>query len=226
MHDLAAFIRDLEALQALYGEVGEASAPGQSIPTPSPAQNVPNEVSITPTVNLSVFSGTRLNGWRTSAPISRPTGRTVRRNEVLVVPPFPSLTVRVMVVEPNWSGSGAKDRLPVVVWGNGGCAIDAPRYGGFLQTIGNAQVTTQAFGTTTVNGQATILANTTGAGASHTQVTIDNLVRGPGGFVVFRADPRPDDPAGHAAEIQILEFVAAFRAVEQILAEAEPGAAA
>lgn len=28
-----------------------------------------------------------------------------------------------------------KDKLPVVVWGNGGCAIDAPRYGGLLETI-------------------------------------------------------------------------------------------
>lgn len=28
-----------------------------------------------------------------------------------------------------------RDRLPVVVWGNGGCAIDSPRYGGFLETI-------------------------------------------------------------------------------------------
>lgn len=29
----------------------------------------------------------------------------------------------------------AQDQLPVVVWGNGGCAIDNPRYGGFLETI-------------------------------------------------------------------------------------------
>ena len=29
----------------------------------------------------------------------------------------------------------AKDTLPVLVWGNGGCAIDNPRYEGFLQTI-------------------------------------------------------------------------------------------
>ncbi|MET0280535.1 MAG: hypothetical protein ABW278_05340 [Steroidobacteraceae bacterium] len=28
-----------------------------------------------------------------------------------------------------------RDTLPVVVWGNGGCAVDAPRYGGFLGTI-------------------------------------------------------------------------------------------
>lgn len=28
-----------------------------------------------------------------------------------------------------------KDTLPVVVWGNGGCAIDGPRYAGFLTTI-------------------------------------------------------------------------------------------
>jgi dienelactone hydrolase len=28
-----------------------------------------------------------------------------------------------------------RDKLPVVVWGNGGCAIDSPRYSGFLETI-------------------------------------------------------------------------------------------
>ena len=28
-----------------------------------------------------------------------------------------------------------KDTLPVLVWGNGGCAIDSTRYGGFLSTI-------------------------------------------------------------------------------------------
>ncbi len=27
------------------------------------------------------------------------------------------------------------DTLPVVVWGNGGCAVDSPRYAGFLETI-------------------------------------------------------------------------------------------
>jgi dienelactone hydrolase len=29
----------------------------------------------------------------------------------------------------------SKDTLPVIVWGNGGCAIENPRYEGFLQTI-------------------------------------------------------------------------------------------
>ena len=29
----------------------------------------------------------------------------------------------------------ARDKLPVLVWGNGGCAIDSTRYGGFLTTI-------------------------------------------------------------------------------------------
>ncbi len=28
-----------------------------------------------------------------------------------------------------------KDTLPVMVWGNGGCAIDSTRYSGFLTTI-------------------------------------------------------------------------------------------
>jgi dienelactone hydrolase len=29
----------------------------------------------------------------------------------------------------------SRDTLPVVVWGNGGCAVDGTRYGGFLSTI-------------------------------------------------------------------------------------------
>jgi hypothetical protein len=28
-----------------------------------------------------------------------------------------------------------RDKLPVVVWGNGGCAVDNPRYAGFLETV-------------------------------------------------------------------------------------------
>src|SRR5258705_13912537 len=28
-----------------------------------------------------------------------------------------------------------KDTLPVMIWGNGGCAIDSTRYSGFLSTI-------------------------------------------------------------------------------------------
>jgi hypothetical protein len=33
-----------------------------------------------------------------------------------------------------------KDTLPVMVWGNGGCAIDSTRYGGFLSTIASQGV--------------------------------------------------------------------------------------
>jgi dienelactone hydrolase len=29
----------------------------------------------------------------------------------------------------------SRDTMPVVVWGNGGCAVDSPRYAGFLSTI-------------------------------------------------------------------------------------------
>ena len=42
------------------------SSPGQSQPAPSAAQKIPNVVSITPTANLSVFSGTRASGARTA----------------------------------------------------------------------------------------------------------------------------------------------------------------
>src|SRR5882762_3842425 len=44
------------------------SAPGQGTPRPSPVQNTPNEDSMMPTVNLSVFSGTRASGRRTAKP--------------------------------------------------------------------------------------------------------------------------------------------------------------
>jgi hypothetical protein len=41
-----------------------------------------------------------------------------------------------MVFRPTDLGAfPARDTLPVVVWGNGGCAIDTARYGGFLSTI-------------------------------------------------------------------------------------------
>lgn len=35
----------------------------------------------------------------------------------------------------NLAGFPQRDTLPVVVWGNGGCAVDNPRYAGFLTTI-------------------------------------------------------------------------------------------
>src|SRR5262245_46709102 len=38
------------------------SAPGHSTPAPSPDQKIPNDVSMIPTPNFSVFSGTRLSG--------------------------------------------------------------------------------------------------------------------------------------------------------------------
>ena len=59
------------------------------MPTPSPAQNVPNDVSITPTVNLSVFSGTRLSGCRTSAPmVTTATRATVAPAAATAVAPW------------------------------------------------------------------------------------------------------------------------------------------
>jgi len=42
----------------------------------------------------------------------------------------------LMVFHPtNLDAFPARDTLPVLVWGNGGCAIDTTRYGGFLSTI-------------------------------------------------------------------------------------------
>jgi len=39
------------------------------------------------------------------------------------------------VYRPTTLDAIKKDTLPVMVWGNGGCAIDSTRYGGFLTTI-------------------------------------------------------------------------------------------
>ena len=44
--------------------------PGQRAPAPSALQNVPNDVSITPTRNFIVFSGTRASGALIATPAS------------------------------------------------------------------------------------------------------------------------------------------------------------
>src|SRR5437867_3778910 len=46
----------------------DASAPGQVMPAPSALQKIPNDVSITPTPNFNVFSGTRVSGACTIIP--------------------------------------------------------------------------------------------------------------------------------------------------------------
>ena len=53
---------------------------------------------------------------------SRPNRRSARRDIVVFRPT-------------NLDAFPKKDSLPVMVWGNGGCAIDSTRYGGFLTTI-------------------------------------------------------------------------------------------
>ncbi len=45
-----------------------ASSPGQLAPAPMAPQNIPNEVSITPTANFIVFSGTFASGALAAAP--------------------------------------------------------------------------------------------------------------------------------------------------------------
>ncbi len=55
----------------------------------------------------------------------------------------------------------AKDTLPVMVWGNGGCAINSTRYGGFLTTIASHGFL--------------VLATAAEPGASGGRATADNL---------------------------------------------------
>src|SRR5262249_56535728 len=47
-----------------------ASPPGQSAPAPSTPQNVPKDVSMTPTASFIQFSGTRASGALTATPVS------------------------------------------------------------------------------------------------------------------------------------------------------------
>src|SRR5262249_6371425 len=58
------------ATRAVAGTMASsaASLPGQDAPAPSAPQNTPNEVSMTPTANFMVFSGTRDSGARTATP--------------------------------------------------------------------------------------------------------------------------------------------------------------
>ena len=84
--------------------------------------------------------------------------------------------------EPAFSGAGLKvfrptdlaafprrDRLPVVVWGNGGCAIENARYDGLLQTIAS-----HGFLVLTTTGPATPPA----PDAPRRQATADDLKAG------------------------------------------------
>src|SRR5262249_14563387 len=58
---------DASATNAMTA-TSDASLPGHARPAPSPLQKIPNAVSITPTPNFSVFSGTRESGAWTAAP--------------------------------------------------------------------------------------------------------------------------------------------------------------
>jgi hypothetical protein len=58
----------------------------------------------------------------------------------------------------------ATDRLPVMVWGNGGCAINSTRYGGFLTTIASHGFL--------------VLATAVEPGVSGGRATADNLRKG------------------------------------------------
>ena len=60
-------------------------------PAPSPPQNTPNDVSITPTANFIAFSGTRASGARTARPTATTSttasrGGDAARRPVLLAP--------------------------------------------------------------------------------------------------------------------------------------------
>jgi hypothetical protein len=71
----------------------------------------------------------------------------------------------LMVFHPtNLAAFPARDTLPVLVWGNGGCAIDTTRYGGFLSTIASHGFL--------------VLGTAAQAGAERRQATADDLRAG------------------------------------------------
>lgn len=54
--------------------------------------------------------------------------------QVTIEPAFGSLQLKT-VRPAKLDAFPKRDTLPVVIWGNGGCAVDNPRYDGFLSTI-------------------------------------------------------------------------------------------
>lgn len=80
----------------------------------------------------------------------------------------------------NLEGFPKSDTLPVVVWGNGGCAIDNPRYDGLLSTIashGFLVITTAAGGAPASTPPATPAPPPGGPGGGR-RATADDLKAG------------------------------------------------
>jgi hypothetical protein len=83
--------------------------------------------------------------------------------EVMSGPAFGS--PGLLVFHPaDLSAFPARDTLPVLVWGNGGCAIDTARYSGFLSTIASHGFL--------------VLGTAAQAGAERRQATADDLIAG------------------------------------------------
>ena len=59
-----------KARTAGRGRAGRHPRRASSAPAPSAPQKIPNEVSITPTLNFMAFSGALASGWRTATPIA------------------------------------------------------------------------------------------------------------------------------------------------------------
>ncbi|HUQ53882.1 MAG TPA: alpha/beta hydrolase [Gammaproteobacteria bacterium] len=79
----------------------------------------------------------------------------------------------------NLDAFPARDKLPVLVWGNGGCGIDTTRYGGFLSTIVShgfiAIGTVPLEGAAPPQGAAPQQGGAPQAGAPRRQATADDL---------------------------------------------------
>ena len=65
--DMATSPNDIAETKAMIARSAR-SLPGQDIPVPSELQKTPNDVSMMPTANFSVFSGTRVRGACTMTP--------------------------------------------------------------------------------------------------------------------------------------------------------------
>src|SRR5215469_16438623 len=83
-----------------------ASEPGQDAPAPSPPQNTPKLVSMIPTTNFIVFSGTRASGARTANPTAA-TSTVAQPAAIDARPTFLALAPKVSTMKTTSSPSSS-----------------------------------------------------------------------------------------------------------------------
>lgn len=125
---------------------------------------------------LAVFGSFALSGVCGAQPPSGVTPEMIATSLPLEGAPKAQPGPYEVTAEPAFGASGlrtfrpasldrfpTRDTLPVVIWGNGGCALENPRYAGFLTTIAS-----HGFLVITTTGAAS-------EGAARRQATVDDL---------------------------------------------------